>query len=46
MTLNLTFWIVAWLMMGLTFIAATGAILLGAKALDRDNQYPDRDEVH
>jgi hypothetical protein len=46
MTLNLTFWIVAWCLMGLTFVTATGAILFGAKALDRNNEYPDRDETH
>jgi hypothetical protein len=44
MTLNLTFWIAAWFLMGLAFITATGAILLGARGLDRNNPYPDSDE--
>ncbi|MFT5301713.1 MAG: hypothetical protein ACI87E_002468 [Mariniblastus sp.] len=44
MELNLTFWIVAWCLMLVTFLTATGAILIGAKSLDRDNAYPDQDE--
>ncbi len=40
MEFNLTFWIVAWILMGLAFIVATCAILFGAKALDRNNPNP------
>ena len=36
-----SYWIVAWVFMGLTFMIATGAILMGAFALDRENEYPD-----
>ena len=32
---DLNFWIVAWLMMALAFVAAFLGILLGAKGLDR-----------
>ena len=46
MTINLTFWIVVWCLMAVTFVTATGAIILSAKGLDQNNQYPDRDENH
>jgi hypothetical protein len=36
-----SYWIVAWVFMALTFLIATGAILMGAFALDKENQYPD-----
>ena len=40
-----SYWIVAWVFMAFTFLIATGAILMGAIALDKENQCPD-DEVH
>ena len=39
------YWSVAWVFMGLTFLIATGAILMGELALDKQNEYPD-DENH
>ncbi|MGI9495008.1 MAG: hypothetical protein ACR2NK_03080 [Mariniblastus sp.] len=36
-----SYWLVAWVFMGLTFLIATGAILMGAFALDKENKYPD-----
>jgi len=35
MSSNLNFWIVAWSLMGAAFLAATVAIIVGAKMLDR-----------
>ena len=32
---DLNFWIIAWIMMGLAFVTATLAIILGARGLDR-----------
>lgn len=45
MQLDLTFWTVAWCLMGITFITATCAILLGAKGLDKASGIED-DETH
>lgn len=41
MEFNWSYWLVAWIFMGLTFLIATGAILMGAFALDKENKYPD-----
>lgn len=37
MTPDLNFWIAAWSLMAIAFITATGAIILGARGLDRTN---------
>ncbi|MFK7769746.1 MAG: hypothetical protein AB8B55_21240 [Mariniblastus sp.] len=44
MQLDITFWVAAWCLMGLTFITATGAIILGAKSLDRNS--PTEEDDH
>ena len=44
MTLNLTFWTIAWCLMGITFVTSMAAILLGARGLDKNNAYPDEPE--
>lgn len=36
MSLGLSFWIAAWVLMALAFVTATGAILIGTMRLDRD----------
>ena len=39
---GLSYWIVAWTMMGLAFTIATGAILVGALRLDRYSELRNR----
>ncbi len=38
MSLDISFWIVAWLMMAAAFLTATGAIVIGALNLDRESK--------
>ena len=45
-TTNFTFWIIAWCWIGLAFITAALAVLLGAKGLDKHNKIgPDQDHL-
>ncbi len=36
-----TYWLIAWSMMGLAFLTASGAILIGAKRLDQESEKRD-----
>lgn len=37
MSLGISYWIVAWCMMGVAFLTASGAILIGSRRLDAES---------
>ena len=41
MSPGITFWIIAWSMMGLAFVSAVTAILMGAYSLDQQSDLVD-----